>query len=210
VPSPRTLFAALAPLAIASAGCASRPERVRIAVVDATIAPYRANGEAWDGLGRAPLSLVQTLGKVLAPADRKPEGAALGAAVATLLAEAVVSGLEAPDPRGWADLYAGGPPRRVTLPARNNAFHPVWDRAEWAGVPFRRDLRLRLFLEDADDFSANEVVGVIELGFDELARAYESGQIYQVRVAERSTNQWLFVGVSVVADESSPSGLALR
>ncbi|MCU0687983.1 MAG: hypothetical protein MUF34_38020 [Polyangiaceae bacterium] len=195
---------AVAPLTIAltACSCASYPERVRITVVDATIAPYRANGEAWDGFGRAPLSLVQTLGRVLAPPGRPPEGPALGAAVATLLAEAALSGLEAPDPGGWAELYAGGFPRRLALPTRNNTLRPLWDRVEWVGVPFRRDLRMRLSLEDVDDFSANEAVGIVELGYDDLARAYESGQIYQVRLAERSSNQWLFVGVSVAADGS--------
>jgi hypothetical protein len=202
---------ALATLALAPAGCGpSYPDRVRIAVIDATLAPYRAGGEGWDGFGRAPLSLVQALGRVLTPPGRPPEGPALGAAVGALLAEAALSGLEAPDPGGWADLYAGGPPRRLTLPTRNNTFRPLWGRTEWAGVPFRRDLRVRLFLEDVDDFSANDPVGLVELDYDDLARAYESRQIYQARVAERSTNQWLFVGVSVVADEGSPSGLSLR
>lgn len=203
-------LSALAPLTLALAGCgASYPDRVRVAVIDATIAPYRANGEAWDGFGRAPLSLVQALGRVLTPPGRPPEGPVLGAAVGALLAESALSGLEAPDPGGWADLYAGGAPRRLVLPARNNTIRPLWGRTEWAGVPFRRDLRVRLFLEDVDDFSANDPVGLVELGFDDLARAYESKQIYQVRVAERSAGQWLFVGVSVVADEGSLSGLSL-
>ncbi|HEU4410349.1 MAG TPA: hypothetical protein VFS43_34160 [Polyangiaceae bacterium] len=202
---------ALAPLALVLAGCgASYPELVRIAVIDATLAPYRANGEAWDGLGRAPLSLVQALGRVVAPPGRKAEGAAAGAAVAALLAEAAMSGLEAPDPGGWADLYAGGAPRRLTLPTRTNTLRPLWGRTEWAGVPFRRDLRVRLFLEDDDDFSADDPVGLVEIGYDDLARAFESREIYQVRVAERTSNQWLFVGVSVVADEGSPSGLSSR
>ena len=47
---------------------------------------------------------------------------------------------------------------------------------------------------------AHDPIGVAEINYEDVVAALESEQVYQVKVADQTDNQLLFVGISVTAE----------
>lgn len=196
----------MAGLLVLGAGCGPAPrrlpDRVNVAIIDATVAPATADGKAWDGVGTVPVAVIEGVASALAeaPVRGRAEVAAKTGAVVAQLAAALASGLAAPDPKGLAELSVGGqPPRRMKLAEQADTFRPTWMGVAFNEVPLVEDIRVRVQLVDDDDVSSDDPIGTAELNYDDLVAALQSEQVTQIRVAEQTRGQLLYVGVSVTA-----------
>lgn len=199
----RLLGAPAALLALAAAGCGPSPQRlpdrVNIAIVDATIAPAKENGQAWDGIGPVPVGVLQGVSRLLAaaPARGRAELATKTGAVVAELAAAVASGLQAPDPKGYAELLVAGTARRLNLPEQQDTFRPTWYAITFDQVPLVQDIRIRVQLFDADTVGNDDPIGLAELTYDDLLSALSGEQVTQIRMVEQTRGHILYVGISV-------------
>ena len=60
-------------------------------------------------------------------------------------------------------------------------------------------MRLRVTVID-EDLWEDDPIGVAEINYDDVVAALEAGEVYQVKVAEQTQNQLLFVGISVMPE----------
>lgn len=177
------------------------PDRVSITLIDATVAPFDARGMEWDGSAPVAASLVSGLASALSHTVARGETERKAASVISFVAEAAGRGIAAPDPQGWAEVLSPGAlPLRQRLAQSGDNLRPRWSGVRWSGVPLTPDTRLRIFLEDADPIGANDVIGTIEVGYDDLVEALDAQKLWQVAVADQSNDQLLYVGISVSGD----------
>jgi hypothetical protein len=153
--------------------------------VNATIAPAKLDGSAWDGLG----GIVPTLTAGAA--------SAMGAGTDTAIVVAHVTGealshFTRPDPYGWAEARGA----RVDLKRTSDTLMPSWSAPPLRKITLDGSARVRVHLID-HDLDADDPIGDVELGDKELREALASAKVYQVRVDDQTHGQVLFVGVSV-------------
>ncbi|MCS6901919.1 MAG: hypothetical protein RMJ98_20050, partial [Myxococcales bacterium] len=76
------------------------PDRVNIALIDATVGPAMANGKAWDGPGKISIDVLRSVSQALAriPARGRAEDVARTGAVLAELTAAVAAAITPPDP----------------------------------------------------------------------------------------------------------------
>ncbi len=177
------------------------PDRVNIAIIDATVAPAMEGGKSWDGVGQVPVEVLQGVAGALAaaPTRGRAEVATKVGAVAVQLTALAASGLAAPDAKGVADLSAGGTSRRLVLPEVRDTFTPTWVGLSFDQVPLVEDVRLRVQLVDDDDIGSDDPIGTAELNYEDLIAALQGERVTQIRVAEQTRGQLLYVGISVTA-----------
>lgn len=203
--APSLLARCAALAALVAAGCGPSPQRlpdrVNIALIDATVAPATDHGKSWDGPGTVPIEVLSRMSQILAaaPARGRVEVAAKTGAVVAELASAVAAGVAPPDPRGTVDLLVAGSSRRLTLSERQDTFRPTWSGVTFDQVPLVEDLRLRVQLFDADSVGSDDPIGTAELVYEDLVAALSAEQVTQIRVAEQTHNQLLYIGISVTA-----------
>lgn len=185
--------------------CSPVPSYTRIRIEDAMIGPATASGELWDSNSSISPETLNKLGELLAKAATKyyglPDDFGTGAILGELLNFLV--GLSAPpDPVGYAEIISGAPEAPpITLASTTDRFNPKWE-AGWDTVPFNRDLRIRIVLEDDDSpciikTPCNDALGTIILNFSHLTAAYWKGEVVQLKVAGQTKNHVLFIGYSV-------------
>lgn len=186
-----------------AAGCGPSPQRlpdrVNIALIDATVAPGTTQGKVWDGPGMASPETIQAVSRLLAsaPARGKAGAAARAGAVVGEITAAIAAAVAPPDPKGHAELLVGGTSRRLALPERQDTFRPTWSNASFDQVPLVEGLRLRVQLFDADDIGSDDPIGTAELNYDDVVAALSHEQVVQVRVDQQTQGQLLFIGISV-------------
>jgi hypothetical protein len=194
---------ALALLTALLSGCGPAPQRlpdrVNIALIDATIGPGTAQGKAWDGPGTVPIAALQEVSRLLAtaPMRGKAEEAAKTGAVIAEITAAIANVLARPDPRGQVELLVGGASRRLLLPERRDTLRPTWQGVSFDQVPLVEGMRLRIQLFDADDIGSDDPIGTAELTHEDIVAALTHEQVVQIRVDQQTQGQLLFVGISV-------------
>jgi hypothetical protein len=203
--SPRSFVLFTAALVTLGAGCGPAPQRlpdrVNIALIDATVGPAMASGKAWDGPGQISIDVLRGVSQVLAraPARGRAEDAARTGAVVAEITAAVAATIAPPDPKGTVDLLVAGSSRRLALVERQDTYHPAWSGVSFDQVPLVEGLRLRIQLFDADDIGSDDPIGTAELTYDDVVTALSYEQVLQVRVYEQTRGQLHFVGISVTA-----------
>lgn len=175
------------------------PDRVNIALIDATVAPGTAQGKSWDGPGLVSIEVMQGVSKLLAriPARGRVEDATKTGAVVAEIGAAIAASIAPPDPKGQADLLVAGTSRRLSLPERHDTFHPTWSGITFDQVPLVEGLRLRVQLFDADDIGSDDPIGTAELTYEDIVEALSYEQVVQLRVDNQTNGQLLFLGISV-------------
>ncbi len=177
------------------------PSVVTISVVDALIAPYMANGTAWDGTGtmndsqetkQAISELTTALGAT------QPE-----AAVAAIIGGIAMSVTAPPDAYGYLQLFTSGTwGYQVDLPVDSNQFHPQWPGAGWQHVPVDPNMRIRIALWDDDAPLNPDTIGTAEIGYNEIVNAAKSQAVWYVQTSHNWQSQpILYVGVSVTVEQ---------
>jgi len=75
---------------------------------------------------------------------------------------------------------------------------------EWLHVPIDSDVRIRIALEDADNFKTNDPIGVVIIDAEQLQVAVRSRKVAPILVADQSENQIIAVKVSVMIEAKEP------
>jgi hypothetical protein len=120
------------------------------------------------------------------------------AAVLEALAAPIMQGLEKPEPFGTVTVRvpSGVQQELQLVTAQRDTLTPLWSNAVARRVPFARSTVLEVRLLDRD-LSEHDAIGDCNIRFDELAAALQAQDVHQVRVAEQTADQLLFIGISV-------------
>lgn len=173
------------------------PAFVSVDLLETTISPAKTGGSPWDGVGHVPDGLLTAVSAALqAPAPV--------AAVLEILNGPVVQGIAKPEPIGNARLIVGGQEGPVTflngVPGQRDTCTPQWaGPPRWSHIQLRSNTRLRVQLFDKD-LEFDDAIGTFELNTADFDAALRYGRVFQVRVAEQTSQQVLFVGISVFAE----------
>ena len=165
---------------------------VRVGTV--TLRPYiDADSTNWDGFGRANEETVSALGEALLSAS--PYAAVVG-----LIAGLGLDMTEPPDAYGTAEFLWNGESYSFELPEIGNEYRPTWPRVELAGVPlFHGELRIRLALQDADEWRDDQI-GSVTVGHREIQQAAETEAPVHVNTSGQGARNILFVEVEAIPE----------
>jgi hypothetical protein len=184
---------------VAAVGCgrpsepsAELPAFVNVEVRQALLGPSKVGGNAWDGLGRLDSSGQSLVLQALGKGDPIAE-------LAVVFANPALAALEKPDPAGSVRCMSGPAEiQRLTLPKVKDTFTPIWTGAAMPRVPLAPTTRLEVDLWDKD-LAVDDPMGASTITHADLVSALREGIVHRVRVAEQTSNQVLFVDVSVTA-----------
>jgi hypothetical protein len=171
-------------MALLGTGCAHQraPARANIQVLDVAIAENKADGTAWDDFSPADKVLA-----LAAPASGWHASTVPLAAIAVASAEFVRHRLREaapPDPYGSASVITDESVRVLALPQRRNTFEPGFG-VRWDDVKLAPSTTMRLELRDADLWR-DDLIGSVDLTYDDLVRAWRRGGACEIPVADRS------------------------
>ena len=172
------------------------PETITIRFLNAAVAPAKADGSVWDGIGSVPDDVWDAF-LILGPE------AALFTDLADFLAESALDALDAPDPYGIAQLDVGdgyGAGMYLATPENNQqeAYVPEWPGDPvFEDVPFTEDLTIRVQLWDEDELDADDSIGLAILDYEVIKTAYMNGGAHYENVAAQTYNQLLILGIEV-------------
>jgi hypothetical protein len=173
---------------------------VSVQIVDAIIAPGKADGTSWDETFTIPTPVLMELGDALASGD--PVGGTLAVLAGPDLNNAI-SSLAKPDAYGTAQATVFG----VTgdaywLAQRSDAvpdnYTPIWPYGwHYTNVPIDSDVRILVILAD-EDLVNDDPIGAAEINSTDLMNALAAEKKFYVRVDGQTDGQLLFIGISVV------------
>jgi len=180
----------------AAAASTTASKRVNVSIVSATIGPCKADGKKWDGIGNAPAGAAAQIAKLLL--DDNPY-----TGIAQALAGITMASTDKPDPYGFVEVAVDGEfkpnLKRNLYPDGKivkDTFTPQFPTNEWRAIPLDRGTRFRVTLIDKD-IAQDDPIGTVEINDRDLRAALEAEKVYQVKVADQSQNQVLFIGLSV-------------
>jgi hypothetical protein len=171
-----------------------------VQIVDAIIAPGKADGTAWDGTVTIPDSVLNALGTALAGGD--PVGGTLAVLAGPDLNNAI-STLDKPDAYGWAQATIFGSTGYAYYLAQpseavQDNYTPIWPEVwQYPNVPIDSDVRILVTLVDSDLVN-DDPIGAAEINSTDLINALAAQKKYEVRVDDQTDGQLLFIGISVV------------
>ncbi|HSC88139.1 MAG TPA: hypothetical protein VLC09_12740, partial [Polyangiaceae bacterium] len=119
-------------------------------------------------------------------------------AVAEALAAPALEGLDRPDVVGQATLRSSnGQLQARKFKGTSDSLRPNLNPApSWENVPFDSQLRLEVTVSD-DDLLGTEPIGTFIVNAEALREAARKNEVYQLRLAEQTSNTLLFVGLIV-------------
>lgn len=166
---------------------------IAIYLKGAVIGPAKTNGSAWDTCKLDSSAVAQVISAVTTGATFN--------AVVSLLQSSMFSALCMPDPEGTATLYVDGM-AHSSVPLRSTSedtFTPQWIGSPgWTNVPYSNRFRINVSLKDTDIFS-DDVIGTADINQSHFKTALDKQEVVQVNVSSQSSNQILFIGISVYA-----------
>ena len=173
--------------------------RVDVEVVGLQVGVCKTNGDQWDGAGTVPQEQQRAvLGMVRNGVDP--------ATIASQVAEWGGRGKAAPDPLGFVELRGPNTPeslrgKRLPFDKRSNWAHddfsPRFARSYgFRGIQLAQGDALQVTVQDME-FQDKEMIGVAEIPFAQLARAFDAQQVTPVYVGDQTNGQLLYVLVTV-------------
>lgn len=201
-PAPQQAQPAPAPAAPAPAApgpAALLQHRVDVEVVGLQVGVCKTNGEQWDGTGTVPQEQQRAvLGMVRNGVDPST--------IATQVAAWGGRGKAAPDPLGFVELRGPNTPeafrgKRLPLDKRStwarDDFSPRFARSYgFRGIQLGQGDALQVTVQDME-FQTKEMIGVAEIPFAQLARAFDAQQVTEVYVGDQTNGQLLYVLITV-------------
>jgi hypothetical protein len=117
------------------------------------------------------------------------------------LSPIIAKGWSTPDPYGYASMRFGAAKStdELLLVKNSDTLTPMWN-VEFKHVPIASNTFLRLRLWDAD-VDADDPIGTIMINGDELARVMKVAKSEKVRVNDQTSEQALFIYVSVLSEQ---------
>ncbi len=181
---------------------------VHIQFLSAVIAPFKADRCQWDGLFCS--AVKQSDAKKLGDLTGKLIGLAVGKAawigivkdVISFVGAPVMNALAKPDPYGWAQIFKDGKwSSNLTLVDIKNktddTYTPIFTYTpSFNQVALKPGIRLRVTFFD-DDWNADDPIGVAEITYKEIKSVLDSGKSQYINTAKSTSNQLLFVKISV-------------
>jgi len=177
------------------AGGSSRLVSVRI--IDAVVGPGKQDGTQWDAANAIPDSLKKAILTALVGPNPYND-------VIVAFADPLLSSLDKPDPIGTAQLTAFGMTLAPNVLAKDPApstskdtFTPTWPPDwQYVNIPIDTDVRITIRLEDSD-LVVNDPIRPAEINSTDLKAALAAQKKWNVKVADQTSNELLFVGISV-------------
>jgi len=172
---------------------------VSVQVVDAIIAPSKADGTAWDGTVMIPDEVLTQVGDALAGGD--PVGGVLAVLAGPTLNDAIDS-LDKPDAFGTAQATVFGTIGEAYWLAQEgdaiqDSYTPIWPYGwYYKNVPIDSDVRISVQLWDSDLID-DDPIGVAQINSSDFKAALAAQEKFYVRVDDQTDGQLLFIGISV-------------
>lgn len=162
------------------------------------IAPTKTGGAPWDGLGPPSPGAATAVATALGASNAY-------AAAVEALATPIMQGLEKPEPFGSVVVRGTttAQPALELTTAERDTLTPLWSNAVAHRVPFAPTTVLEVRLLDRD-ISENDAIGDCNIRYEDLAAALQARDVHQVRVAEQTAQQLLFLGISVYPSSAAP------
>lgn len=172
---------------------------VTVQIIDAIIAPGKADGTTWDGFGTIPSDVLSDVDQALAAIN--PVEGILAVLAGPALNGAIIS-VDKPDPYGVAQATTFGVVGDTywildRTHALQDTYTPIWPTFGYTNVPIDSDVRIAVELWD-QDLSNDDPIGVAQINSADLKAALASQEKYEVRVDDQTDGQLLFLGISVV------------
>lgn len=176
------------------------------AFLSAYIAPSKADGSCWDGVG---CTVDQaTLDQVVDALAETGNPYAEAAAVLVALSGLAQSAYGPPDALGVATIWNNGVwDLPLNLATRDNndedAFTPQWHGDPLQGnaigwqAPFDEDFRIHIRLTD-EDISNDDPIGDVDINYDHVVEALQAKNAYPVRVTDQGTGLVLFIHINAL------------
>jgi len=181
--------------------CKALPEKVKIQIEGAVIAPGKEDGTQWDagffGAKKVPAGVIK--GILTAATGISGGTAAIIAPILSKMSESAIEALKKPDVTGTATLIFPKGFESVHLSKIQDSFTPKWTDSGWSNVSFTSDLKVRVSLEDSD-LRLNDPIGDAILTYKHFLAALKSGEIYFVQVLGQTSNQAVFISISVSSE----------
>jgi hypothetical protein len=168
---------------------------VSVQILDAIIAPGKADGTVWDGVGNVDPAVLQAVATALV-------GVNPVAGVLAALGNPALDAIDKPDAFGTCQLTVLGvtyaPDDLATdAGAIMNNYTPIWPSVRsYKNIPVDTDVRMNVSLFDSD-LVYNDPIGVATINSADLLAALASQKKYEVRVDDQTAGQLLFIGISV-------------
>jgi hypothetical protein len=210
----KVLFPGLAPSQAQTSAPASEKPQVTHATVlveSALLNATKFDGRCWDlgcnerqsrEVAKAASDAAAAI--VVATTTVTAATAAPFAAAFAVLAPIAAKTTSHPDASGWAYVITRGTfSEPGELKIRRDTLTPQWG-LHFDHVPIVEGTYVRLELVDADPdipfTNGNDDMGIINIGVDELVKAMQARETYQVNVQRQTHEQVLFVGISVLPE----------
>jgi hypothetical protein len=179
--------------------------KVSIQIVGLTLAPSRVDGTIWNAMGHSKVQPSVTAKIAKAMLATSPQGAAVE--VVSIVGGLAMTESKKPAPMGWVEVATKGEfqpefKKKFGNP-RLNTLTPIINSVSYKGIPYSQETRLKVTVYDYHAFKKYlEPMGVAEINATDLYEALKAQKVYQVKVADQTQNQVLFVGIEVRKDES--------
>jgi mRNA interferase MazF len=172
-----------------------------VLIEDAVIGPGKVDHSAWDPGVAVPDQVFTDLATALGAAN--PVAAALSVLGGPLL-NGAISASQKPDVYGTMRMDGFGTiGTELWLAAREerteDSFTPAFPSPRgYKDIPIDADVRLRVHLVDADLLDSDDEVGIAVVNAADMRAALAAQKKYQVQVSNQTSNQILFIGISVL------------
>jgi HYDIN/CFA65/VesB family protein len=176
------------------------PGCIGIEITGALLQPWDGSGQLWDDTSYVSPEDVGGLATALGAAN--PYGA-----VAAFVYDFASSYYAPPDPYGYADLFVNGAWQdELTLALDDPDEHdedtcaPGFDNARWDHVALESSIRIEVTLIDRD-WNKDDSIGTIDLDYECVVGALESGGVYPCNTHDQGLGTILFVTISAVPED---------
>ena len=179
--------------------CQALPSLVTVLLNGAVLGPCKYDNTPWDGTCSIGPEVAK--GLVSALADVSPYTAVLSYLSGPVVSTAITATCK-PDPFGTAMIFAGGSwELEQPIVEESDTFVSGTKTTSgaplgWVDIPFSTSLRVRVSLSDSDVL-LDDTVGTAEIGYADLLEALAVGKTVPIGVADQTSNQLLFVDISV-------------
>jgi hypothetical protein len=180
---------------------------VTVSLEDCVVGPGKADQTPWDpsltGVSMIPSKVYSDLATALGAID--PVAAVVGVLAGPTLTGAITAS-QKPDVYGTVRLDIGAKigdeywliERGLQM---DDSFRPAFPSGSiYQHVPIDADIRIRFNLFDADALDDDDAIGIAVVNSVDLKAALAAQKKYEVDVSDQTSNQLVFIGISVALE----------
>lgn len=180
---------------------------VTVSLEDCVVGPGKADQNPWDpsitGASTIPPKVFSDLAVALGAID--PLAAVVGVLAGPTLNSAITAS-QKPDVYGTVRLDVGG---KIGIEywlvergqQMDDSYRPSFPSGSiYQHVPLDADVRIRFNLADADALDDDDAIGIAVINSADLMAALAAQKKYEVKVADQTSDQLVFIGISVLLE----------